>query len=125
MAVPNGGDAFISRCTPLHVAAQIIWPNDGTLIAHLCEMAPESATLKDARGDLPLHVACEVGNIPAVDTLLEVYPKGNEEPNNDTFLPIHNACYNGVCLRQVLQAYPKVVKAKTQDSGELPLHTML
>ncbi len=64
---------------PAHAVAARAGPDAAGLLRRLLAAAPRGAAVRDARGRLPLHVACANESEAAeglVEVLLEYYPLG-------------------------------------------------
>lgn len=74
---------------------------------------------------LPLHKACVLQPpISVVQALVEAYPAGVLDKDQDGWLAVHCACFYGASepiLALLLEAYPKGAHAK-DDEGRLPIH---
>lgn len=74
---------------------------------------------------LPLHKACVLQPPESlIAALLDAYPEGGREKDQDGWLPIHCACFYNAdekVVNALLVANPKGSQAK-DDEGRLPLH---
>jgi ankyrin repeat protein len=74
---------------------------------------------------LPLHKACVLQPpVSVIHALLEAYPKGCAEADQDEWLPLHCAAFYGTndeVINALLNAYPKGAQIKDSDD-RLPLH---
>eukprot|EP00956_Cyclotella_meneghiniana_P020919 scaffold37533_cov24-Cyclotella_meneghiniana.AAC.2 len=58
---------------------------------------PSSVTTADNQGNIPLHIACQVGNIDAVKFLMGINEDSLKIPDGGGNLPLHLACLHGMC----------------------------
>eukprot|EP00956_Cyclotella_meneghiniana_P035960 scaffold119854_cov22-Cyclotella_meneghiniana.AAC.1 len=58
---------------------------------------PSSVTTADNQGSIPLHIACQVGNIDAVKFLMGINEDCLKIPDAGGNLPLHLACLHGQC----------------------------
>lgn len=102
------------------------WNADTALMERLYTMNPNACSATDAYGFYPLHFACYVGTLPAVQFLLQKYPKAARLKNRAGTLPLLASCVNsrrgGVDMaRSLLDVYPQAIST-SDDEGNLPLH---
>ena len=101
---------------------------------------PEGLRQQDNSGDLPLHCAIPHGHskarqksvsigrmmgrsFQAVKDLLDSYPNGSTQKNNDGFLPVHLAVQQGCMdVLKLLVEYNQVGLEVRDNAGNLPLH---
>ena len=123
-----------TKCTPIH----ILLHNDNIgemydVVKYLVETNPSSLQMMDQYDQTPLNVACinEYMTAKTVELLLQVCPDSIHQPNNCSWLPIHNLCGDEGkmdvaidILKLLLDACPDSVTRTTDfDSNEeLPLH---
>jgi ankyrin repeat protein len=83
------------------------------------------ATTNDDYGSLPLHLACQYGNVAVVDYLVELDGSslGQSDRNGDT--PIHYACFGGnlSVINALLEKQPQPVSQLNADD-KLPIHLL-
>eukprot|EP00956_Cyclotella_meneghiniana_P028570 scaffold66902_cov23-Cyclotella_meneghiniana.AAC.1 len=58
---------------------------------------PSSVTTADNQGSIPIHIACQVGNIDAVKFLMGIDEDCLKIPDGGGNLPLHLACKHGQC----------------------------
>ena len=112
-----------SKSLPIHLACtrNVSLP----AIEHLVSLHPESLHLPDAEGNLPIHLACSLGDESVVKFLASVSPESVRMTNLKRQLPLHMACnrYNVSIdvVEMLLMRYPQA--AKHQDwQHQVPLH---
>ena len=95
------------------------------MVKLLLQAYPEAASIPDADGDLPLHLAASLpNNLEVVAALLAAYPGAVSVPASDGRLPLHvSAAYQaGVeTVAFLLGAYHHAI-CVADDGGDLPLH---
>ena len=117
------------------------WPG---LVAAFREN-PQYASFKDTknhRSALPLHRAIlKLASLDLIDVLIELYPNGVCEKDENGLLPLHYACLYNFCmekhfndlrderdktswgwvLKTLIEKYPQALQ-ETDNEGRLPLH---
>ena len=92
------------------------------VIEYIINKNPESITIQDYNGNLPLHHS--INNIEIMRILLSIYPDAAKIKNNYGFIPIHIALDSKVSheiIMMLLEAYPDCTKEKGRF-GNTPLH---
>jgi len=95
------------------------------VVSLLFESYPQSLSVVDSLGCLPLHYASEV-NAEIVQYLLRMYPGGIYQDDEDGLLPLHMACSDlrGTvqfhCIRELVDTDLYTVLSKSND-GSTPL----
>ena len=92
------------------------------LLAH-----PEYAWVCNARGDRPIHCACQVSDVSPeiVRILLYAFPEGASTRNRDGKLPIHYAAASISSieiLREVVDSFPQGLNMAEYRNDSKPLH---
>lgn len=112
-----------SKSLPIHIACTRNAPL--LAIEHLVSLHPESLHIPDSEGNLPIHLACSVGEESVVTFLASVSPESVRMTNSKLQMPLHLACnrYNisiGV-VELLLMRYPQAAKHKDWQH-QVPLH---
>ena len=83
--------------------------------------AKENATVRNRKGQLPLHTAAWTGNVEMVSLLLEAYPEGAQVPDEEGVLPLHYAVMEG--RKEVTYAaengHPEIVRLFLFFAGDV------
>ena len=112
---------------PLHVACTFsgISPNV-ELIQMLIKEYPKACQVSDARGSLPLHLACRAGAPTSIiQQLIINYSRGARHKDGENRLPLHWACHLNLSkniISILLDAYPMGVQQAERKYKFLPLH---
>lgn len=99
------------------------------VVRYLCEALPQSMSLKDQEGNLPLHYAAMYSNDAIVALLAKAHPEACAQTNQSDRLPLHLLCarcwdkdaISVETIRMVLEQHPQGLQA-VDRSGRLPLH---
>ena len=108
---------------PIHIACR----SNATLsvIEHLLSLYPESLHLPDSDGNLPIHLACSLGDETVVEFLASANPESVRTTNQKLQMPLHLACnrYN-VSIRVVEMLLKRNPSAATHQDWQrqVPLH---
>ena len=81
--------------TPLHLAAALKGEDVYKIFSIIFAKCPKAAFIKDSRGDTPLHLACNSGNLEAVKAICEKFPELAKAICDDVNTPLHLASANG------------------------------
>lgn len=111
-----------SGFTPLHTAIM----EAPELVPLLMDICPEAAqTLVDGDfpesghplGQTPLHLACAVGNVPLVESLLAAHPAAARVESATGLLPHHYAARTGqlAALQALVAVHPDGLRHEDQD----------
>lgn len=86
--------------------------------------AVQAATTDD-HGSLPLHLACQYGNVAVVDYLVELDGSSLGQSDRDADTPLHYACFGGnlSVINALLEKQPQPVSRLNAD-GKLPIHLL-
>jgi ankyrin repeat protein len=123
----RAGDDQFSRL-PIHMAAASVNSRD-SLIARLIQLHPRSVSLEDARGSLPLHLACEVGKNwnDGTRAIYAAFPTAVSRAENSArgWLPLHLAANASAAgpelIQELIQLYPAAASI-ADAQGRYPLH---
>jgi ankyrin repeat protein len=120
------GHADNEGSLPIHLASQL---RSGEFCQILINAAPDSVSIVDSEGCMPLHYLCENDQVDdtaatqVLKLLIDKYPEAIRHANNRGSLPIHLASRwrSSESVSVLVNAYPGSVS--TPDvNGELPLH---
>jgi hypothetical protein len=95
---------------------------DHEIICFLLEIDPESDSVSDGQGNLPIHSALSIEDFLL---LLEVHPDGIRHQNDNGQIPLHRAMGNTMSQCWITlydQLYPDGFRTADHD-GNLPIHT--
>ncbi|CAB9499601.1 expressed unknown protein [Seminavis robusta] len=85
-------------CLPLHVAAATSGPNSFSSVQFLAQRFPQTVSIPDASGNLPLHHALqslfEHSTLETIQCLVELYPKSVLQKNKNGETPLQFAIEN-------------------------------
>ena len=117
------------HCTMVHWACQRAKVEELTL--KLIKVYPEACQMTDSRGNLPLHVAVELGDkssLRVIETLIHTFRGGLLKIDSDGNTPLHSACEHlhvhvSHLAGLMIDLEPQAVKMKDRD-GNLPIHSM-
>jgi len=113
---------------PIHMAAGSAKSGNG-LLSHLIQHHPRGASVPDAQGKLPLHLACEIGKkwTDGVETIFNAFHNAirTAEANPRGWLPLHMAVAapdaDAELIGKLIEHYPAATN--TPDTqGRYPLH---
>ena len=103
------------------------------LIKAFCKGCPKACTLKDAGGNLPLHVMCEKGDsspLKVIECLISCYPEGISIRDRDGNTGLHSACeclntnlFSVVSLMLGVDAGPNCAATLKDKDGNLAIHS--
>ena len=103
------------------------------LIKAFCKGCPKACTLKDAGGNLPLHVMCEKGDsspLKVIECLISWYPEGISIRDRDGNTGLHSACeclntnlFSVVSLMLGVDAGPNCAATLKDKDGNLAIHS--
>jgi ankyrin repeat protein len=106
------------------------------MLSTFVSLSPESLSMANRYGDLPLHVLlCTqsdsgskfLANLSLVDMMIDAHEKALLSPSKSMNLPIHVECMNGCrydLLLDMITRYPEELSV-ANSSGYLPLHSLL
>lgn len=107
---------------PLHLAASNPRATSGFL-QKLIQLHPRAATVPDADGYLPFHLACKAGKAwDEISVLYEAYPAALQIASPK--LPLFLACCHSLdtgLVQELVQLYPEAARVR-DDDGRYPLH---
>ena len=112
---------------PLHLLCATAKSVDS--VAGLIKLFPEALAVKDADGQLPLHVACSNTSVAAteiVQTVMEAAPEALQCADSAGNLPIHIACQyatSSTLISKMITIFPEALL--TNVRGFLPVHRAL
>jgi hypothetical protein len=100
-----------------------------SIIAKCIELYPESLSIADKKGYMPLHALLWNRRSSIQDALMmmETYPAALQHPNLLGYLPLHIECSNkcrSSVISKCIELYPESI-SMTNVKGYLPLHLML
>jgi Ankyrin repeats (3 copies) len=95
------GKQLAHQCLPIHVASAAGGPNSFQMIQYLAHRFPQTVSIPDASGNLPLHHALqspfERTTLPAIQCLVELYPQAIVQANKNGETPLQYAVENAYC----------------------------
>ena len=110
---------------PLHLLCATAKSVDS--VAGLIKLFPEALAVKDADGQLPLHVACSNTSVAAteiVQTVMEAAPEALQCADSAGNLPLHICSEYGTSstlISQMVALQPAAVTT-ANEAGNMPLH---
>ena len=83
------------------------------------------APTNDDYGSLPLHLACQYGNVAVVDYLVKLDGSSLGQSDQDAYTPLHYACFGGnlSVINALLAKQPQPVSQLNADE-KLPIHVL-
>mmetsp|Transcript_4753 Transcript_4753/g.10492 ORF Transcript_4753/g.10492 Transcript_4753/m.10492 type:complete len:630 (-) Transcript_4753:29-1918(-) len=116
--------SFSESSFPVHHALS----NDGTIgvIKLLMDRFPNQLQVVDHERNLPLHLACVVGNLPSVQYLVKVRNESISVCDANRNYPLHLACMAGKCdvINYLLEMKTSHVSERN-SSEKLPIQLLL
>ena len=110
---------------PLHRAVQNADVPEGTIKLMIAKN-PVSALQADHQGLMPLHLACQAGNLGAIKYLANEHHAGSFQVRDGRGeLPLHHACRHGKCdvIIYILKESTEGIKVTNTD-GKLPIWSL-
>ena len=102
-----------------------IMQQSSELVSLLLKRCPESAQIRNKKGQLPLHIALRSSAaLEIVEAMLIAYPAAAADSTSDHELPIHIALTKRAapeCISALLRSFPEAA-AKSNSSGVPPSH---
>jgi ankyrin repeat protein len=102
-----------------------------SIILQYIEQYPDSLSMADDKGHLPLHrvLLNEAASIDITLLLIEKYPAALQHRNHDGDRPLHIECWHqcrSAIISKCIELYPEALSEVTGGgSGNLPLHSLL
>lgn len=113
----------IFHSLPIHVACRHNLP--APAIQRLINAFPESLTISDMEGNLPIHLACSMSSSDVVRLVSPSHSRTRSHKNQKRQTPLHMACTRDnidiAMLQHLVQIYPSACKDQDRH-GRLPLH---
>ena len=127
-AFPEGAEQpYDDRYLPLHIHCEENKQELTDETAHLLiEAFPEVLRIEGNYGKLALH-CCESQSTAVVRVVLEAFPEGAEQPDDDGYLPLRIHCEEnkqdptGEIAQLLIETYPEALRIEGKY-GRLPLH---
>jgi serine/threonine protein kinase/uncharacterized small protein (DUF1192 family) len=90
----------------------------------ILSQCPTSSSFKDQKNNLPLHLACRLGNLEVITLILTSFSQGIQERGSFGQTPLHKACDKGASKDVISLLYYQYEGAiRTRDThNALPLH---
>ena len=109
---------------PIHQALQ----KDDTSLGAIKLMVagnPASLTVADKHGIIPLHIACQVGNIDAIKILMEADKESLSISDAEGNFAIHHACRRGCDVANSILEQSTCGTSERNADGKLPIERLI
>ena len=115
-----------SGCTPLHLAVQMGPSMTSEMVTLLFEKGPDAVNIRDARGNLPIHLLAQNQNpnVSIFKMVMDANPEGVAQKNNEEFIPLMVAAKagNSEVAKLLMDVAPETLEKADPWTGMTALH---